>query len=94
MQSSEARIQRFRKETDRFFAFFSRKYHMECEKVSLCFGEKDPLTKGSGKKWKRWLKYLSGTVEVHIWTGEKHFFLEQRKEQLILEICKMIEEGV
>lgn len=94
MQSSEARIQRFRKETDRFFAFFSRKYHMECEKVFLCFGEKDPLTKGSGKKWKRWLKYLSGTVEVHIWTGEKHFFLEQRKEQLILEICKMIEEGV
>lgn len=92
MHTSKSMIECFRRDTDEFFAFFHQKYHMKCPKISLFFGGKDPLTRLSWKKWKRWTEYLSGVVKVHIWQQEGHFFVEQRCKELADQIYRMVDK--
>lgn len=91
IHASKSMIQCFRKDAKSFFSFFQLEYNRKVPQISLFFGEKDILTWLSRKKWKRWLKYLSGNVHVCVWRGEGHFFLEQRCGELVYEIRRIIQ---
>lgn len=92
MYASKSMIECFRRDTDEFFDFFLRKYHMKCPQISLFFGGKDPLTVLSRKRWRRWMEYLSGTVYVHIWKQEGHFFVEHRCKELAEQVYQMVDK--
>lgn len=60
--------------------------------VYLIFGEKDLLTKGYKKKYKKWLDWMGGKIYVSSIANAKHFMVETHASEIKKVLLEMLEE--
>ncbi len=88
---SKSMIKIFRHDVTHFVSYFKEAHNIKCHKILFCFGGRDLLTWNCAHRWQEWKKYLHGPARVIIFKKEYHFFLKEKKKEIIREIVKLLE---
>ena len=80
----------FRQEVRRSACYMRKRKQVlpECP-VTLVFGEKDPLTANSQRKYRKWRRWIPKPYRIVCLAGQKHFFTEDAPEE-VAEILKKL----
>lgn len=83
----------FRQEVRRSACYMRKRKQVlpECP-VTLVFGEKDPLTANSQRKYRKWRRWIPKAYRIVCLAGQKHFFTEDAPEEVAKILKKLMRE--
>lgn len=83
----------FRQEVRRSACYMRKRKQVlpECP-VTLVFGEKDPLTANSQRKYQKWRRWIPKAYRIVCLAGQKHFFTEDAPEEVAKILKKLMRE--
>lgn len=88
----DRQLNQFRLDVKKAFDYFvqEKKEQKKLKNLSvqMVFIHNDPFTFRYKHRYKDWGNYISGKVQVHIFSGKSHYFIKQYKEEIVELIVK------